>query len=193
MLKKWRELKIESKVSFLALLLSLIILLINEARYYYQESSAEEMATIKLNLIDLLSRNNNLDRQSIVLKYMTEHDDFVEKRKLSLSLYQLMKDKIVIYTKSTNTYELASFHSMYENKGHPLSTVKNNIVKILKKYGVLDKSKLQEHYQTEYSYELTQSQLNGALYEVLKDKIVIYNVPNKLYQLRSFEIFMEQE
>ena len=183
---KWNELKVESKLSFLALAFSLVVLGINETRYYYNEQAEEESATIKLNLIDLFASNNNLNRSNIILKYMTEHDDLVEKRKLSQSLYELMKDGVVVYTKSTDTYELVSFTSIYENKGHTLSTVKNNVTKLLKKKDALNESEIIYAYEGQFGYALSQEQLSYALYEALKDRVIVYNVTNQLYQMASY-------
>ncbi len=107
------QLKIETKVSIAALILSVMTLSVNEVRDYQYTDAERKRAEIKLNLIDILSENARLDRKSIITIYNSKFGSDIGKEEVSQALYETLKDNVVLFIYDYKAYELNSYKTMH--------------------------------------------------------------------------------
>jgi len=115
---KWSEMKTETKISLLALLSSIAIFSWTTYENNQSKLLEETRAVTKLNIMELMSNHpqGRLSQQDLFQSYIKKYGEEATKKEISQALYELVKDKIAIFTYSSNTYELLSFDSLHDSR-----------------------------------------------------------------------------
>ena len=182
---RWKALKTESKIAFLALLLSLVTLGYTETKNYVYSEAERKRSDIKLNIISLLSSEKRLNGEEVLDRYNDKFSTSLEQESMNQALYEAIKDGVVVFTHDSKTYEVASYYSIHKEGNESDSEIKLNVIDALSTAGRMTKEKLAEIYRQRYNSNTEENRILESLYETLKDGVVVFTNDTKTYELKS--------
>lgn len=199
----WSKLKGETKVAVGALVLSLLAFFVGEYRNFYSNYTEEFKASVKLEIIAELTEEPYAMKYDAlkleVLKLNLESERFwpwekITEGEIAQAVYELTKDKLVLFAGSSNTYEFVSFSSAHnidiesdEDQYHNSEAgIKLNIMSILRDNKALTQQQIYAQYEMRFERKTKKYRLAGALYTLIKDEIVLFTSNNGKYELKSY-------
>ena len=197
----WSELKGETKVAIGALVLSLLAFVVGEYRNLYSKYTEEFNSIIKLEIItELTTKPYTMKFPEIEANILKLNEDRfwpwekIAKGEISQAIYELTKDRLVLYVGSSNTYEFVSYDSAHkesietddEQYHKSESGIKLNIMSLLNDKKTLRQDQIYDLYELRYKKETKKHSIAKALYSLIKDEIVLFTSDTGGYELKSF-------
>jgi hypothetical protein len=184
--QRWKNLKLETKIAFMAFLLSLVTLSYTEIKNYIYSEAERQRSDIKLNIISLLSSEKRLRGENILDKYNNKFSTSLEQENMNQALYEALKDGVVVFTHDSKTYEVSSFHSIHKEVKESYSKIKLNVIDALSSEKKMTKEELVNIYHKRYNIKTGEDRVLESLYETLKDGVVVFTNDTKTYELKSY-------
>lgn len=205
---KWSSIQAETKVAILALIFSMLGWGFSEFRYSMQREADQINADIKIKIMEVMTGGKNQSAKSVKFKF--NYDELenqvrsysagkgkqikLREEEFKLALYELIRDKLVLYVATDKTYEFSTFTSgdndLSEDEKYNKSDVATRlaIIEMLRHKKELTKQQVFESYSSannQTNPPKTKIELAQALYKLIEDEIVVLSANSGVFKLKA--------